>query len=162
RCGNDGIFPLGTQPGSLPNTACDTVSRRKPGRLYAFDAATLQKLWDGYIPGFAKFTAPTIADGRVYVATSSNRFVVYALTPQPVSTWRVLAGPARIRSGGWPAAVTSWAGDRLDVFMRATNNAMYHRSWVNGAWLPPADWEPHGGILTSSPSVIAWGNDRLD
>jgi hypothetical protein len=49
-----------------------------PGRLAAFDALTLRELWNddgGYL--FAKFTPPTIADGRVIRATLSGKVVVY-------------------------------------------------------------------------------------
>jgi hypothetical protein len=51
-----------------------------PGRLAAFDATTLRELWHddgGYL--FAKFTPPTIADGRVIRATLSGKVVVYGL-----------------------------------------------------------------------------------
>jgi LGFP repeat len=51
-----------------------------PGRLAAFDATSLRELWrddGGYL--FAKFTPPTIADGRVIRATLSGRVVVYGL-----------------------------------------------------------------------------------
>ena len=51
-----------------------------PGRLAAFDAATLGELWHddgGYL--FAKFTPPTIASGRVIRATLSGKVVVYGL-----------------------------------------------------------------------------------
>ena len=51
-----------------------------PGRLAAFDAATLGELWHddgGYL--FAKFTPPTIANGRVIRATLSGKVLVYGL-----------------------------------------------------------------------------------
>jgi hypothetical protein len=68
------------------------------GILAAFDATTLAELWsdpptDGTTQPapsptrgpddvlFAKFTPPTIADGRVYRATYSNQLVVYGLRP---------------------------------------------------------------------------------
>ena len=63
--------------------AGDTVS---PGVLRAFNAAnTSQELWNsnqnagdavGY---YSKFCSPTIADGHVYMATFSNKVVVYGL-----------------------------------------------------------------------------------
>ena len=55
-----------------------------PGRLAAFDPLTLHELWHddgGYL--FAKFTPPTIADGRVVRATLSGRVVVYGPRPAP-------------------------------------------------------------------------------
>jgi len=57
-----------------------------PGELVAFDALTMQELWASRGPGsqnflgtFAKFCPPTIANGRVYVATFDNAVAVYGL-----------------------------------------------------------------------------------
>lgn len=59
------------------------------GMLHAYDAADLtNELWnsrqnagrDDY-GNFAKFCAPTIANGKVYVATFSDRVMVYGLLP---------------------------------------------------------------------------------
>ena len=54
-----------------------------PAILYAHEAANLKELWNnGNDPvAFAKFTAPTIADGRV-VLPSFNLFQVYGLQPK--------------------------------------------------------------------------------
>ncbi|HVV17325.1 MAG TPA: hypothetical protein VHH90_08990 [Polyangia bacterium] len=55
-----------------------------PGRLAAFDPLTLRELWhDDGGELFAKFTPPTIADGRVVRATLSGRILVYGLRAQP-------------------------------------------------------------------------------
>ncbi len=79
---------------SLPTG--DAQWMNQPGVLHAFDASTLVELWaDPPLEGtlqaatrprstpddvlFAKFTPPTIADGRVYRATFSNLLVVYGL-----------------------------------------------------------------------------------
>lgn len=56
-----------------------------------------------------------------------------------------------------PAAV-SWGPQRLDVFARGTDDALWHR-WFDHGW---HDWESLGGILTSAPGVTAWGPGRLD
>ena len=57
-----------------------------PGILRAFDANDITKeLWDSgmnsndYPGDFAKFSAPTIANGHVYLATFSKQVVVYGL-----------------------------------------------------------------------------------
>jgi hypothetical protein len=76
------------------------------------------------------------------------------------------------RSGGWwtrslnlggdiasqPAAV-SWASGRMDVFARGTDNALWQRTFTDGAWLP---WKRLGGLLTSAPSVASQASGRLD
>jgi hypothetical protein len=65
----------------------DANGNTRPGILYAFDATDLSKLlWHsrqnrsrddvGY---FGKFSYPTVANGKVYVATFSNKLVVYGL-----------------------------------------------------------------------------------
>ena len=54
--------------------------------------------------------------------------------------------------------VSSWGPGRLDVFVRGTDNALWHRAYQNG-W---GGWESLGGILTSSPAAVSWGNGRID
>src|SRR6185503_18445135 len=58
-----------------------------PGILRAFSASDLSKeLWNSSMTNFsnpgnyAKFNCPTIANGKVYLATFSNKLVVYGLT----------------------------------------------------------------------------------
>jgi len=58
----------------------------RPGILRAFDATDLShELWDSeqnpadHVDTFAKFSAPTIANGRVYLATFSGYLAVYGL-----------------------------------------------------------------------------------
>ena len=59
-----------------------------PGTLHAFDALDLtNELWNSDMNGdqdqlgaFARFAAPTVANGRVYVPTFSNELAIYGLT----------------------------------------------------------------------------------
>ncbi len=64
-----------------------------PAILYAHDGSTLKELWNnGNDPAaFAKFTAPTIADGRV-VLPSFNLFQVYGLEAKGGKKGRWLHG----------------------------------------------------------------------
>jgi hypothetical protein len=66
-----------------------------PGELYAFDAANVAtQLWNSNMNAtrdsfgnFAKFVPPLVANGRVYVATWSNKVAVYGLlAPAPLLT----------------------------------------------------------------------------
>jgi hypothetical protein len=52
--------------------------------------------------------------------------------------------------------------DRLDVFGRGTDNALYHDFQVdsNGTW--GGTWENLGGVLRSAPAAVSWGPGRLD
>jgi hypothetical protein len=56
----------------------------QPGIVRAFDASTLQELWNSKqnaarddVGNFGKFCYPTIANGKVYIGTFSNQLVVY-------------------------------------------------------------------------------------
>lgn len=70
----------GTQGGILWSTTPDSV-------LHAFNASNVaNELWNSKqnsgrdaLPSFVRFTEPTVANGRVYVATSSNQLAVYGL-----------------------------------------------------------------------------------
>ncbi len=64
-----------------------------PGILQAFDANDIShELWNSNwsskrdaIGNFAKYVAPTIANGKVYMSTFSNVLNVYGINPPPVS-----------------------------------------------------------------------------
>jgi hypothetical protein len=57
------------------------------GHLWALSATTLARLWDSKLPAWAKFAVPTVAAGRVYLASSSSKpgtepqVVVFGLSP---------------------------------------------------------------------------------
>jgi hypothetical protein len=61
-----------------------------PAILYAFDAETLEMLYSSEtnpfdrLGDYPRFNAPTIANGKVYVPTFSNKLVVYGLCPSTV------------------------------------------------------------------------------
>ena len=51
----------------------DATIRIHPGRLVALDATSLKEDWrDDDVPFFAKFNPPTVADGKVFLATFAN------------------------------------------------------------------------------------------
>jgi hypothetical protein len=57
------------------------------------------------------------------------------------------------------SAVSSWGSSRLDLFVRGTDNALWHRSWDGTAW---SVWDSLGGILTSDPSAVSQGVNSID
>ena len=87
-----------------------------PGVLQAFDATDVtHELWNSNwnskrdsIGTFAKFVCPTIANGKVYMATFSNKLNVYGLNPPPASACSKTLPP------GWQSAEIGYvahAGD---------------------------------------------------
>lgn len=80
------ISSNGSADGILWETTGNHSSDGVPGTLHAWNASDLtEELWnsdmhDGDALGsFAKFVAPVVANGRVYVPTFSNQVVVYGL-----------------------------------------------------------------------------------
>ncbi len=55
--------------------------------------------------------------------------------------------------------VASWATNRLDVFVRGIDDALWHKVWDGSNW---TGWESLGGVLTSSPAAASWGENRID
>lgn len=55
-------------------------------------------------------------------------------------------------------AVSSWGVNRLDVFARGQDNALYHM-WFDGAW---HNWAGIPANMSSAPAVASWGTNRLD
>jgi uncharacterized repeat protein (TIGR03806 family) len=89
------------------------TANQLPGVLRAYDASDLRPLWDSEASGgpdrpgnYAKFMLPTVANGRVYVATFSDQLVVYGLrdsaTPPPDAGPPPPVAPA-LRCGPPPA-----------------------------------------------------------
>ena len=70
-------FPLGTT---------GALNKHVPGVLRAYSAETLEPLWTSEdnptldnVGTFAKFNPPTVANGRVYLASFSGEIIAYGL-----------------------------------------------------------------------------------
>jgi outer membrane protein assembly factor BamB len=51
------------------------------GRLMAYDAETLELLWETSFSTLPKWMPPTIADGKLFLGTSSGKLLIYELGP---------------------------------------------------------------------------------
>jgi hypothetical protein len=96
--GHDNSVPLslsanGSQSGTgilwASGAAAGDAGVTVPGIMRAFDASNLShELWNSQqnaprdcVGNYAKFSPPTIANGKVYLATFSNQLLVYGLNP---------------------------------------------------------------------------------
>lgn len=95
----------GTQNGIVWITSASTNAEVSPqaGTLRALDPITLTELWNSdmrpsdKLGTLAKFAAPTIANGKVYVSTLDNHVKVYGL-PIPSGTGRISINPTGVSS----------------------------------------------------------------
>ena len=59
--------------------------------------------------------------------------------------------------------MVAWGSNRLDLFVRGTDNAIYHKWWDGAQWGPSTTgYEYMGGVCASPPTAVAWGENRLD
>lgn len=67
-----------------------------------------------------------------------------------------------IKVNGTPA-VSSWQEGRLDVFVRSTENRLYHRVYQNEMW-QGTNWTDlsDGHPFDASPGAVSWGPNRID
>ena len=58
-------------------------------------------------------------------------------------------------------AVVSWGSNRLDVFARGTDGAVWHRWWDGRQW---GGWESLGGEIPAGSNIcaVSWGSNRID
>jgi uncharacterized protein (TIGR03437 family) len=109
-------------------TTGDTTTSEIPGTLHVLDAGNLSnELWNSDMNAnrdglgrFAKFVAPTVANGRVYVPTFSNAVVIYGLlsgqpaAPAPQIT-AVTNGASFIGGAVAPGEIVAIFGANLGV-----------------------------------------------
>ena len=90
-----------------------------------------------------------------------NRFPMYgvngATAPRRAASWSGWEDLGGIITEG-PAAA-SWAANRLDVFAKGGDNALYHKWWDGSSW---GGWESLGGGIDSAPGAVSWGPNRID
>jgi hypothetical protein len=70
------------------------------------------------------------------------------------SAWKSLGGVC----SSAPAASSAGNG-RVDVFVRGSGNAFFHRAYAGNTW---TDYENIGGVYASRPAAVSWQAGRLD
>ncbi len=147
-----------------------------PGRLDVFAVSTsgqLQHRWySGGVWNGPFSLSASAADSPASVSWASGRIDVFYRRPDgSIGTvwydqidglgWHSeynLGSPPGTLVVGSPA-VSSFAPQRLDVFVRATDGQLWHRWYAGVSW---SSWEALGGQLASSPAAVSWGWQRID
>ena len=78
----------------------------------------------------------------------------YSISSSVHLNWTSLGG-----SSTSSLAVSSWGPDRMDLFIRGQDAALWHRAWDGKQW---TGWQSLGGALTAGPAAVSWGRDRID
>lgn len=115
------------------------------------------------VPGLATVseTPPAPSDPSPAVVYTTSGEEVFRRMPDATiagkrgsAAWSDLGG----RTTAAPDAAT-WGGDRVDLVVRGTDGALWHRWHEGGHW---GAWESLGGQIVGAPSVISWSPGRLD
>lgn len=126
----------------------DSNQQTVSGILRAFDASNLlTELWDSKqnvarddVGSYAKFVPPTVANGKVYLATFSNQLLVYGLLP-PVSLSVTSVSPTSgPTTGGTKLTITGTgfqSGAKVTLGGSAASNVIVAGSTSITATAPP-------------------------
>ncbi|WP_353068398.1 RICIN domain-containing protein [Tunturibacter empetritectus] len=112
------------------------------GNMYAYDATNLGTLlWstaqnssrDSY-GSYAKFVAPTIADGKVYVGTDSEQVAVYGLLPGGGCTATVITPYLQVNGAAWQqvASATVASGSTVNLGPQPLTGGSWSWTGPNG------------------------------
>lgn len=86
------------------------------------------------------------------------RFVLENIGEQPATGWSEWEDLGGVLTSA--PAVASWQPNRLDVFGRGQNNALWHKWWDGSRW---SEWEDlGGGVITSGPGAASTASNRLE
>jgi hypothetical protein len=149
-----------------------------PGILRAYDATNVgTELWDSYQDKnrddfglFAKFAAPTIANGKVYLATFSNQLAVYGLLTGSSGSVVTPPSPASGATGGAPTGLLSnlrgptvtaespasgATGVAVSTFVTATFSTPMNAATITGSTftLAPSGGSPVAAIVIYSSNT---------
>jgi hypothetical protein len=111
------------------NLGGDANQAVRPGILHAYNAQNVtNELWNSEqlktrdsVGNFAKFVAPTVANGKVYLATFSNRLNVYGLLPRPQLSAALLGSQI----------VLSWPTNSYGTFSLQLSTNLSTSNWLN-------------------------------
>jgi len=165
-----GAPPPGIAAGSGP-----AVSSWAANRLDVFvrgaDNAIWHAWWDGTKWNAWQSLGPAIVSNPAAVSWGLNRIDLFGVGTDGNLYHKVWNGsswgawendvghpPPGIAAGSGPA-VSSWAANRLDVFVRGADNAIWHAWWDGTSW---KSWVSLGPAIVSSPAAVSWAANRID
>ncbi len=138
------------------NTTSDANQAVVAGTLHAYDAQDItNELWNSdMVPGrdalgnLAKFVPPTVANGKVYVATFSDEVDVYGLLPPPALTINLSES----------ATLISWPTNAFLDYTLQTSTNLLSGNWVNVSTAPIAT---NGTFQVTAPASVPAAFYRL-
>lgn len=108
-------------------------------------------------PGWGDGGFVKIAYGQCGIDTEFPFFTARGVVLPPTAQWHGFEGLGGILTSR-PNAV-SWAANRIDVVVRGTDSAVWHKWWDGSSW---KGYENLGGQIQGAPAISSWGNGRLD
>lgn len=151
--------------GGQANLDPDLLSQG-PGHLEVFVTGTDSRLWTknfsagGWNNWSVLSGAVTSGPGAVWGGGKAT--VVARVPDSTVQSWWRDGAWASYNLGGVNTSgpdLSAWGTTRMDMFVRGSDNALWHRPWNSGQW---GAWHSLGGTLTSDPAAVSWGPNRID
>jgi hypothetical protein len=169
------LSEIGSPPPGIASGSGPAVSSWSASRLDVFvrgaDNAIWHDWWTGTGWGTWQSLGTTIVSNPAAVSWGPNRIDLFGIgtdgnlyhqwwNGSSWSGWVNEIGhpPPGIASGSGPA-VSSWSANRLDVFVRGADNAIWHAWWDGSSW---SGWQSLGATIVSNPAAVSWGPNRID
>jgi hypothetical protein len=139
--------PSGDRPMTQKKAQAARAIAQRVSLLLVLTAAVLTVL-----PVSANAAGPRVDVFAIEAGSVMHRF--YDRTTW--SGWENLGGTVNPGAG---VAAVSWGTNRIDIFVRGTDNALWHKSWNGSSW---SGWESLGGTLYGDPGVVSQHPGHLD
>jgi hypothetical protein len=154
------------------------TDRQAAGSLNIFARATDNTIWGkeaqgsvwsewyglGLPGGFAAQGDPAAAviagTTGIEVAAQANNLVWLRYWNASWGPWGQIGAPSPGLCAGSNLALSTWGGNRLDVFAKACDGKVWYKSWTGSAWI---DWRLIATSFSSGkPAAVSWGSGRID
>ncbi|MBS2966790.1 hypothetical protein KGA66_27385 [Actinocrinis puniceicyclus] len=162
-------------PPGIAAGASPTLSTSGPNRLDVFVRGADNAIWDQYWNGSGWSGWQSLGGNLVSnpgaVAGGPNPIDLFAVgrngdiwhNVYTSGTWlgwndELQPPPPGVASGA-SVSVATWGGNRLDVFVRGADNAIWHIFWNGVGW---NGWQSLGPIITSDPGAVGRGPNIFD
>jgi hypothetical protein len=157
------VFAVGAQDGQMYHKAW-TGSQWYPSKTgwqplggdfkYVFDMVSWPTV-TSWGPDRLDIFVHSMADGQIY-----HKAWMGTHWHPSTTGWQPLGGAFGNTTSS--PAVTSWAPNRLDIFME-TDDAIYQKTWNGSQWKPSTSgWQALGGDGLGHVAVTSWAANRLD
>ena len=144
---------MSTQGWSKEQVIAQVLTPMDKSALIATAEADIKSIMCYSLPAFIMKDNIAVEGGKdIDTQDASFAASVYPKIVNPF--WESLGGATKD-----PIAAVSWDKNRIDLFVRGTDDAIYHKWWDGSRW---GGWESLGGATKDPIAAVSWDKNRID